>query len=66
MRDSDGKPDKPTAKAIVKACFDEKMILLTCGPWDNTVRWIPPLIITQEQIAEGLDKFKKALKKVVG
>ncbi|MGD8457064.1 MAG: aminotransferase class III-fold pyridoxal phosphate-dependent enzyme [Anaerolineales bacterium] len=66
MRDSNGKPDATTAKAIIEACFEEKMILLDCGLWDNTVRWIPPLIITEDQIAEGLDRFEKALKRVAG
>jgi 4-aminobutyrate aminotransferase len=65
IRDSKGKPDKGMAKAIVKACFDQKMILLTCGHWDNTIRWIPPLIITDDQISDGLNRFETALKKVV-
>jgi 4-aminobutyrate aminotransferase len=65
IRDSKRKPDKDMAKAIVKACFDQKMILLTCGHWDNTIRWIPPLIITDDQISDGLNRFETALKKVV-
>jgi 4-aminobutyrate aminotransferase len=63
IRNAKREPDKEMAKAIVKACYDQKMILLTCGHWDNTIRWIPPLIITEEQIADGLERFEKALKK---
>ncbi|MEK7682711.1 MAG: aminotransferase class III-fold pyridoxal phosphate-dependent enzyme [Chloroflexota bacterium] len=58
----DGAPDKATAKAVVHACLDERLLLLTCGPWDNTVRFIPPLMVSAEQIAEALEVFGKALR----
>jgi 4-aminobutyrate aminotransferase len=64
LRDSQGKPDKATAKAIVHACLERQLILLTCGPWDNTVRWIPPLVVSEMQIAEALDIFGSALAEV--
>ena len=59
----DGSPDKPTAKAVVHGCLDEGLLLLTCGPWDNTVRFIPPLVVSQREIGEGLEVFSKALKR---
>lgn len=58
----DGAPDKATAKAVVHACLDERLLLLTCGPWDNTVRFIPPLIVSGEQITQALEVFGKALR----
>lgn len=61
-----GKPDKETAKAVVAACLDRKLMLLTCGPWDNTIRWIPPLIVTNEQIDEALNIFADGLQEVLG
>jgi len=36
--------------------------LLTCGTYDNVVRWIPPLNVTSEQINDGLKIFESALK----
>jgi 4-aminobutyrate aminotransferase len=57
----DGTPDKPTAKAVVRACLERGLILLTCGPLDNTIRWIPPLIVTREQLEEALEIFEQAL-----
>ena len=66
FRSADDKPDKATAKAVVHACLDRKMLLLTCGPWDNTVRWIPPLIVSEEQIAHSLSVFDQALEEVCG
>ena len=47
FRDANGKPDKKTAKGVVHECADRNLMLLTAGPWDNTIRWIPPLIVTQ-------------------
>lgn len=64
FRTSESKPDKATAKAVVSASLADGLILLTCGAWDNTVRWIPPLNVTEEQISQALDIFQKALEKV--
>ena len=66
FRSPDRKPDKATAKAVAHACLDRKLMLLTCGPWDNTIRWIPPLIVKPEQIDEGLHIFRAALEEVLG
>jgi 4-aminobutyrate aminotransferase len=65
IQDAQGKSDKETAKALTKACFEKRLILLTCGAWDNTIRWIPPLIVKSEQIRESLDIFDAALEKVL-
>jgi 4-aminobutyrate aminotransferase len=66
FRTSDRKPDKQTAKAIVQACQDQRLLLLTCGPWDNTIRLIPPLIVTSSQIDNALGIFANALKQTLG
>ncbi len=66
FRDSQGKPDKAAAKAIVHACLERQLILLTCGLWDNTVRWIPPLVVSQPQIVQALDIFASALSEIFG
>jgi 4-aminobutyrate aminotransferase len=60
----EGKPDKRTAKAIQQACLEERLLLLTCGTWDNTIRFIPPLVVTADQIGDGLARFERALAKV--
>ncbi len=65
FRASDGKPDKASAKAVLHACQDRGLVLLTCGAWDNTIRWIPPLVVTESQIDEAVDIFAAALDKAV-
>ncbi len=57
----DGDPATDLAKAVVKGCLKRHLLLLTCGPWDNTVRWIPPLVVTQEQLEKALAVFREAL-----
>jgi 4-aminobutyrate aminotransferase len=66
FRDTHGKPDKPAAKNVIHACLDRKLLLLSCGPWDNTIRFIPPLIVSPAQIQEGLQVFAAALGEVRG
>lgn len=66
FRTPDGKPDKTTAKAIARRCLEENLLLLTCGPWDNTIRWIPPLIVTADQIDNALKIFERALQQFAG
>jgi 4-aminobutyrate aminotransferase len=56
---------KHLAKAVQKHCLDAgKLMLLTCGPYDNVIRWIPPLITTQEEIEGALGTFADALRQV--
>jgi len=58
---ANGRPDKAAAKAIVNNCLGNGLLLLTCGPYDNTIRWIPPLIVSAEQIEEAVGIFEEAL-----
>ena len=60
-----GEPSKELAKAVQKACLDRKLMLLTCGPYENTIRWIPPLVVNEGQIDEALMTFEEALASVV-
>jgi len=59
--DTDGNPDAITAKAVVTYCIEHKMLLLLCGTYGNVIRWIPPLVVTKEQIDTALSLFEKAL-----
>tara|TARA_R100000908_G_scaffold59748_1_gene36456 strand:- start:57423 stop:58760 length:1338 start_codon:yes stop_codon:yes gene_type:complete len=54
-------PDTHSRDAVIKECIHNGLMILSCGP--NTVRFRPPLTITNEQIDEGLDILEKAYKK---
>jgi 4-aminobutyrate aminotransferase-like enzyme len=60
----DGRPEKakPVVKQIVHAAEEANLLLLTCGTYDSTIRWIPPLNVTAGQINDGLQIFEGALK----
>jgi len=57
---------KPVVKEIVHAAEQEDLLLLTCGTYDNTIRWIPPINVTEAEVQQGLGSFGKALQKVLG
>jgi 4-aminobutyrate aminotransferase len=56
---------KPMVKEIVHAAEERNLLLLTCGTYDNTIRWIPPLNVSEEQINDGLKAFSGALQAVI-
>ena len=49
---------------IADAAYGEGVVLLGSGV--QSIRFRPPLVISKEEIAEGLDKLRKSVKKVVG
>ncbi len=61
FRTKDNSPDGKVAKAVVRAALDDGLMLLTCGPWDNTVRWIPPLNVSMAEVGQALGIFERAL-----
>lgn len=59
-----GQPSAELAKAVSKASLDRNLMLLTCGSYANTIRWIPPLVVNRAQIDDALHIFNDALESV--
>ena len=57
-------PDVATAKAVMRQCLEDGLIMLTCGTYGNVIRWIPPLIIDDAHLQEALAIFCGAIDKV--
>jgi 4-aminobutyrate aminotransferase len=58
-----GKPaEKTQVKKLLHACEERGLMLLSCGTYDNTIRWIPPLIVNEAQVNDALRIFGEALK----
>ncbi len=57
--------DKAMTKAIIHACEERGLLLLSCGTFDNVIRWIPPLIVSGSQINDALSIFGEALHKTL-
>lgn len=59
--DADGAPDTAAASRAHAAAARQGLLLLTCGAHGNVVRMIPPLIVDEAQIDEGLALWTAAL-----
>jgi 4-aminobutyrate aminotransferase len=59
--DRDGEPDPAAAARVQQAAAAAGLLLLTCGAAGNVVRMIPPLVVTAEQIDEGLALWREAI-----
>lgn len=64
----DGKYQKAKGlvKNIITAAEKRGLLLLSCGTYDSTVRWIPPLNVTEAQVNDALGIFSASLKEAVG
>ena len=55
-------PATDEAKKLVSYCFEEGLILLSCGAYGNVIRFMMPLIIEDELLQKGLDIVRKGLR----
>jgi 4-aminobutyrate aminotransferase-like enzyme len=56
-----GDDARDRAKRLVRGAEDRGLLLVTCGPLGNVVRWMPPLIVTREHIDEAVAIFTEAV-----
>nr|WP_322097786.1 aminotransferase class III-fold pyridoxal phosphate-dependent enzyme [Nakamurella alba] len=54
-------PDPAAAAAVAAACHRAGVIVLTCGTYGNVVRLLPPLVIPEPLLLEGLDVLTSAV-----
>src|SRR6476619_3976119 len=54
-------PNSALAGAIAKACHAEGVVVLTAGTYGNVLRFLPPLVIPQHLLDEGLDVLERAI-----
>ncbi|MGO8874916.1 MAG: 4-aminobutyrate--2-oxoglutarate transaminase [Acidimicrobiales bacterium] len=55
-------PDAASAAKVLARCHGEGVIMLKAGTFDNVVRILPPLVIGEDLLHEGLEIFEKALR----
>ncbi|MEU6727842.1 4-aminobutyrate--2-oxoglutarate transaminase [Nonomuraea wenchangensis] len=56
------KEPNPTAvQAVVKRCHAEGLLVLTAGTYGNVLRFLPPLVIPEHLLDEGLGILEKAI-----
>jgi 4-aminobutyrate aminotransferase/(S)-3-amino-2-methylpropionate transaminase len=57
-------PNADATKAIAALCLREGVIILTCGTYGNVIRLLPPLVMTDELLADGLEVLASAIRTV--
>ncbi|HUR49135.1 MAG TPA: aminotransferase class III-fold pyridoxal phosphate-dependent enzyme [Acidimicrobiales bacterium] len=55
-------PDGEAAASVQEQCLAEAMVVLNCGPRSHVLRLVPPLNISDEDFALGLEILETALR----
>ena len=55
-------PNAAAAKAVVAYCNQNGVLALSCGTYGNVIRLLPPLVITDAQLRDGLDVLAEAVR----
>ncbi|MGH9303593.1 MAG: 4-aminobutyrate--2-oxoglutarate transaminase [Acidimicrobiales bacterium] len=55
-------PDPRAASAVLSSCHSEGVVVLKAGTLDNVVRILPPLVIGDDLLNEGLEIVEKAVR----
>ncbi|MFJ9470070.1 4-aminobutyrate--2-oxoglutarate transaminase [Streptomyces caniferus] len=53
-------PNPEATAALAKACHQEGLLVLTTGTYGNVLRFLPPLVIGEDLLNEGLDILEGA------
>lgn len=60
--DGDGRPDGERVTKLLRETEERGLLMIRCGAYGGQiVRWLPPLIVTREQVDVAVDTFEKAL-----
>jgi 4-aminobutyrate aminotransferase len=54
-------PGTEAVRRILQRSLDGGLLTYPCGHWSQTIRLIPPLTVTREQVDEGLGVFRQAV-----
>jgi 4-aminobutyrate aminotransferase/(S)-3-amino-2-methylpropionate transaminase len=57
-------PNAAAAKAVIAYCQQHGVVALSCGTDGNVIRLLPPLIISDDQLADGLAVLSDAVRSV--
>ena len=53
-------PDPASTAAVAAACHKAGLVVLTCGTFGNVLRFLPPLVISEDLLEEGLGILEDA------
>ena len=55
-------PDKELTSKIINLCYNKGVIFINAGIFGNVIRFLPPLVMTKEQLEYGIDTLEEAIK----
>ena len=62
VKNKDTKEPAPELTAeVIQACAERGLLVEGAGTYNNVIRFLAPLVITDEQLEAGLDIFEKAI-----
>lgn len=61
---TDGTPAGKITKAVRTHCVNNNLLILSCGPFESVIRFIPPLVVDEEQIDDAVEMFEQAIEVV--
>ncbi|WP_067801001.1 4-aminobutyrate--2-oxoglutarate transaminase [Actinomadura formosensis] len=53
-------PDPELTARVARRCHERGLLVLTTGTYGNVLRFLPPLVIPEELLSEGLDVLEEA------
>jgi 4-aminobutyrate aminotransferase/(S)-3-amino-2-methylpropionate transaminase len=60
---ADGRqPDRAATARVLASCHKQGLLVLSAGTYGNVIRLLPPLVISDELLEEGLDILESALR----
>lgn len=54
-------PRPEIATAVARMCHDQGVLVLVCGTYGNVIRLLPPLVIGDELLADGLQVLTRSI-----
>ena len=54
-------PNPEAVQRILQRCLADGLLMYPCGHWGQTIRLIPPLVVTREQVDGALEIFRRAV-----
>jgi 4-aminobutyrate aminotransferase / (S)-3-amino-2-methylpropionate transaminase / 5-aminovalerate transaminase len=58
---SSGNPNKELVQEIIQAAHQNGLIIMSAGLYGNIIRLLTPLVVTDEQLSEGLEVLEKVI-----
>ena len=59
-------PASQVVAGVLQRCFENGLLILSAGSYANVIRFLAPLVITDEQLDQGLDILATAVKQTIG